>query len=197
MTIAGVGPGNPKYLTVEAKEAIEKAEYVLAFGRVSSSLKSIRDDFIQVNRVDDIIKHINIYNDLLLLASGDPNFYGIVDFLKKKGVLIKKVIPGISSFQYMMAKLEKSWQGANFLSLHGRDEGLEKVKKSYLTIILTDKENSPLVISRNLKMLGVKGTMYIGFNLSYDDEKIIKINIGEEVEDISPLSVVVIENEMD
>ncbi len=184
-------------MTVEAKEAIEKAKYVLAFGRVSSSLKSIRDDFIQVNRVDDIIKHINIHNDLLLLASGDPNFYGIVDFLKKKGVLIKKVIPGISSFQYMMAKLEKSWQGANFLSLHGRDEGLEKVKKSYLTIILTDKENSPLVISRNLKMLGVKGTMYIGFNLSYDDEKIIKINIGEEVEDISALSVVVIENEMD
>lgn len=168
----------------------------MAFGRVSNSLKEVGRDFIQVNRVEDIINYINIHNDLLLLASGDPNFYGIVDFLKKKGVLINKVLPGLSSFQYMMSKLEKSWQGASFLSLHGRDEGLEKVKKSELTIILTDKENSPSIISRNLKILGVKGIMYIGFNLSYDDEKIIKINIGQEVEDISTLAVVVIENEM-
>ena len=197
VTVAGVGPGNPKYLTVEVKEAIESAECVLAFGRVSNSLSSIRNDFIQVNRVDDIIKYTSIHKDLLLLASGDPNFYGVVEFLKKKGVVIKKILPGLSTFQYMMAKLEKSWQGAKFLSLHGRDESLDTVKKNRLVIMLTDKENSPCKISKELWSLGIRGTMYIGFNLSYDDEKIVKINIGEEVENISTLSVVVIENEMD
>lgn len=197
ITVAGVGPGNPKYLTVEVKDAIEKAECVLAFGRVSNSLNSIRKDFIQVNRVDDIIKYTNIHKDLLLLASGDPNFYGVVEFLKRKNVLIKRVLPGISSFQYMMSKLEKSWQNAKFMSLHGRDESLEVVRENNLVILLTDKENSPSYISKQLSSLGIKGTMYIGFNLSYADEQIIKINIGEEVEDISTLSVVVIENEMD
>lgn len=197
ITVAGVGPGNPKYLTVEVKEAIEKAECVLAFGRVSNSLSSIRNDFIQVNRVDDIIKHTNIHKDLLLLASGDPNFYGVVEFLKRKNILIKRVLPGLSSFQYMMSKLEKGWQNAKFISLHGRDESLEVIKENNLVIMLTDKENSPSCISKKLWTLGIKGTMYIGFNLSYDDEEIKKINIGEEVEDISTLSVVVIENEMD
>lgn len=195
--VAGIGPGNPKYLTIEVKEAIEEAECVLAFGRVSRSLKSIRNGFIEVNRVDEIIEHINNHGDLLLLASGDPNFYGIVDFLKKKGVPISKVLPGLSSFQYMMAQLEKSWQGISFLSLHGRDKGLEKVKHSKSTVILTDKDNTPSSISSKLYELGVKGNMYVGFNLSYKDEKIIKVRIGEEIDDISTLTVVVIENEMD
>ena len=179
------------------KETIERAEHVLAFGRVSYSLKGIRDDFIEVNKVEEIIKYMDSYKDILLLASGDPCFYGIVEFIKKKGIPIKNILPGLSSFQYMMAKLGKSWGYANFLSLHGRDEGLEKVKNSRLTIILTDKYNTPSIISNKLAKLGVEGTMYVGFNLSYEDEKIIKVNIGEEIEDISSLSVVVIEYEMD
>ena len=197
MTVAGVGPGNPKYLTVEVKEAIEKAQCVLAFGRVSTSLKSIRTDFIEVSRVDEIVGYTHQYEDLLLLASGDPNFYGIVEFLKRKEVAIDSVLPGLSSFQYMMSKLEKSWQGAQFLSLHGREESLATIGDHGLIILLTDKENRPSMISKKLWQLGKKGTMYVGFNLSYDDEKIIKVNIGEDIEDISNLSVVVIENEMD
>ena len=105
MTVAGIGPGNPKYLTLEVKEAIEKAQCVLAFGRVSSSLKSIRTDFIEVSRVDEIVGYAHQYEDLLLLASGDPNFYGIVEFLKRKEVAIDGVLPGLSSFQYMMSSL--------------------------------------------------------------------------------------------
>ncbi|ABW18564.1 precorrin-6y C5,15-methyltransferase (decarboxylating) subunit CbiE [Alkaliphilus oremlandii] len=197
MTVAGIGPGNPKYLTLEVKEAIEKAQCVLAFGRVSSSLKSIRTDFIEVSRVDEIVGYAHQYEDLLLLASGDPNFYGIVEFLKRKEVAIDGVLPGISSFQYMMSRLEKSWQGAQFLSLHGREESLDTIGDHGLIILLTDKDNRPSLISKKLGQLGKKGRMYVGFNLSYEDEKIIKANIGEEIEDVSNLSVVVIENEMD
>jgi cobalt-precorrin-7 (C5)-methyltransferase len=143
------------------------------------------------------VKYIEKQEDILLLASGDPCFYGIVEYLKRKEIPIKKVLPGISSFQYMMAKLEKSWQGASFLSLHGRKDGLEKVKKGKITAILTDKDNTPSVISKRLCKLRIKGTIYAGFNLSYEDESIVKSNIGEEIEDISSLAVVIVENEMD
>ena len=143
------------------------------------------------------MKHIDEQEDILLLASGDPCFYGILEFLKKKGVPVKNVLPGLSSFQYMMARLEKSWQGAYLLSLHGRNEGLENVKDNKLTIVLTDKDNTPSIISKRLYDLGVRGTIYAGFNLSYEDERLFNVNIGEEIEDISTLAVVVIENEMD
>ena len=97
----------------------------------------------------------------------------------------------------MMAKLEKPWQGAKFISLHGRDFNLSEIVKDRQIIALIDKDNNPSFISNELKKLGLKGTMHIGFNLSYEDEKIIKINIGEEVEEYSSLGVVVIENEVD
>lgn len=179
------------------KKAIEEAEYIIAFGRVGESLKSMEKEFIKVKRVDEVIDYISKHEDVLLLASGDPCFYGITDFLKSKNIYIERIMPGISSFQYMMTKLKKSWQGAQLLSFHGREEGLDKVKNNRLSIILTDDKNPPSQISQRLKALDAKGRIYAGYNLSYDDERIIEAEIGEYIEDVSPLAVVVIESEMD
>lgn len=195
--MAGIGPGNPKFLTMEAREAIENFEKVVAFGRVADTLKNIRKDLLSIEKVIHIDRLIDKYENILILASGDPCFYGIVEYLKKKNIAIKQIMPGISSFQYMMARLGISWQGANLLSLHGREGDLKTVKNFKLSVIFTDNKNTPASISKKLGELGVKGTMYIGFNLSYDDEQIIKIKIGEYIDNISSLSVVVVQNEMD
>ena len=56
LTVAGVGPGNPRYLTVDVVEKIKEAETIIAFGRVGHSIKTIRDDYIEVNRVDQVIE---------------------------------------------------------------------------------------------------------------------------------------------
>lgn len=197
LTIAGIGPGNPRYLTIEVLDEIKSAKYILAFGRVAQTLSGIRDDIVEVNKVDEILDFLIDREDVLLLASGDPNFFGVVDFIKRKGVTIAKVLPGMSSFQYLMAKLEKPWQEANFISLHGRSGDLENIRHNKLSIILIDKDNNPSYISNELHSLKIDGTMYIGFDLSYESEKILKIKIGEEVENYSSLGVVVIENEMD
>lgn len=197
LTIAGVGPGNPKYLTLDVAEKIKNSDNIIAFGRVGKSAESLGKDYLHVKRVDEIINNLNEEEDTLLLASGDPNFYGIVEYLKRKEINIKEVLPGISSFQYMMAKLKKPWQDARFISLHGRDFDLGEVLNCKLVIALIDKDNNPSSISKKLFNLGCYGVIYVGFNLSYDDEKIIKANIGDEIENYSSLGVVVIENEMD
>lgn len=197
LTIAGIGPGNPKYLTMEVLEEIKEAEYILGFGRVARSLSTIRRDIVEVKKVEEVLNYINKKDNVLLLASGDPNFFGIVDFLKRKEVNISKVLPGLSSFQYLMAKLERPWQEANFISLHGRNQSLESVKENKLSIALIDKYKNPQFISNELDKLNIKGEIYVGFDLSYDSEKIVKIKIGEEVENYSSLGVVVIINEMD
>lgn len=197
LVVAGIGPGNPRYLTCDVKEKIVNARYILGFGRVAKSFISIRDDIVEVNKVDEILKYIEDDKEILLLASGDPNFFGIVDFLKRKGIPIKEVLPGLSSFQYMMSKLQKSWDNASFLSLHGRTASLEDILDKKLSILLIDKDNTPNYISKELHRLGINGKIYAGFNLSYENEEIIIKNIGEEILDISSLGVVVIENEMD
>lgn len=195
--IAGVGPGHPKYLTGEVLEEIKKSKYTLAFKRVKDSLEEIDPNIIEVQKVAQVIDHIQSEKEVLLLATGDPNFYGIVEFLKNKDISIEKVFPGLSSFQYLMASLQKSWVDAAFLSLHGRVDSLTKENIKELTVILTDDKNTPSYISKTLNELGVEGKIYVGFNLSHDDEAIIVKNIGEKIEDISSLAVVVIEREMD
>jgi len=197
LTVAGIGPGNPKYLTMEVLEEIQNSEYILAFGRVAKSLEGIRKDIVEINKVEDVIKYIKGKEKVLLLASGDPCFFGIIEFLKRKAIEIDKVLPGLSSFQYLMASLGKSWENGRFLSLHGREDSLDKVKENRLSIILTDRVNTPSFISRSLDDLNIRGLMHVGYNLSYENEVIKTIKIGEELEDMSSLAVVVVENEMD
>ncbi len=196
LIVAGIGPGNPEYLNRNVEKTIKSAEKVLAFGRIAETLKDMRRDIIKVNRVDEVLDFIKDEKNVLLLASGDPNFFGIVNFLKNKGIRIDEVMPGISSFQYMMAKLQKPWQDAKFLSLHGREDDLSLVKRYPLSIILIDKDHMPSEISRKLYELEIRGKIYVGYNLSYHDETIIRKEIGEEIEDISSLGVVIVENEM-
>ncbi|MBU3143727.1 precorrin-6y C5,15-methyltransferase (decarboxylating) subunit CbiE [Clostridium sp. CF012] len=196
MKVVGMGPGNINYLTMEAINAIKSADRVIAFGRIASTAKILVKDVIEVNRVQEIIENLDVKVTTAILASGDPCFFGIIDYLMKKDVVIDEVIPGISSFQYMMTKLKKSWQDALLISLHGRDESLEAVIKSRLSVILTDSKNTPNFISKKLYDIGVSGKMYTGYNLSYDEEVIVSNKIGDAIEIAGNISVVVIENEM-
>lgn len=197
LVVAGVGPGNLEYITAGVLKEIKNAKNILAFGRVGESIKSLREDFTKVTKVDQIVEFLNLEDDVLLLASGDPMFFGIVEYLKKKGIKIDKVLPGLSSFQYMMSKIEMSWHHASFISFHGRELDFSQFYKSRLIVALVDKINNPDSISRELYKNGFRGKMHIGYNLSYEDEKIIEVSIGDNVESYSNLAVVVIENEMD
>lgn len=195
LTIAGLGPGNPKYMTYEVHELIKNGENIIAFKRAKEGLEEMNPNIIAIERVSEILEYMEKEEDYILLASGDPNFYGIVEYIKRQGIEIKEVLPGLSSFQYMMAKLKKAWHNAELLSLHGREDDLKKVKDSKVSIILTDKDNNPQVISKKLDEFNVKGKIYTGYDLSYDDEMILTNNIGDDIFIKSPLAIVVIENE--
>lgn len=194
LTIAGLGPGNPKYMTYEVRNLIKTNKNIIAFRRAKEGLEDLNPDIIAIDRVSEIHDYVKRGN-YILLASGDPNFYGIVEYVKRQGIEIKDVLPGLSSFQYMMAKLKKAWHDAQLLSLHGREDDLEKVSLYKTSIILTDKDNNPQKISKELEKLGISGKIYTGYDLSYDDEMILTNNIGDDIFIKSPLAIVVIENE--
>jgi cobalt-precorrin-7 (C5)-methyltransferase len=195
--LVGMGPGNMKYVTMEAIEAIKSADQVIAFGRIAKTAQQIRVDVQSVDRVDQVIELLDSDKEIALLASGDPCFFGLLDFLQRKGIVLDQVLPGISSMQYIMAKLQKSWQDAAMVSFHGRECSIEDIKKCRTSIVLTDSKYTPNYISHFLRDMGVKGKMFVGFNLSYEDELILEKEIGSVFEDISTLAVVVIENEVD
>ncbi len=195
--LVGMGPGSLKHITAEALEAVKAADRVLAFGRIAATAREIRPDIRVINKVEEALVMLKSGADTAILASGDPCFYGILDFLQKQGVQVDEVVPGLSSMQYMMAKLKKSWQDAALISFHGREAELRGLKEGKRAVILADSRHTPGYISRCLKANGIEGRIYAGFNLSYEDELIVEKRIGEEIQDVSSLALVVVENEVD
>lgn len=195
--LVGMGPGSLRHVTMEAVDRIKAADRVIAFGRIAKAAEEIRADIQVINKVDEVPDMLEAGSDNVILASGDPCFYGILDFLVNKGVAIDEVVPGLSSMQYMMAKLKKSWHASAFTSFHGREADIPGIRNCRETVIFTDSKHTPGYISSYLRDNGLKGKIYAGFNLSYEDELIVEKRIGEEIENISTLALVVIENEMD
>lgn len=121
LTVAGAGPGNIELLTQEAIHAIKDADIVAGFERIASDVKPIRNDVKTLKGISEILDLPIETKKVLVLASGDPCFFGITEFIKNKNIKIEKVITGISSMQYFMSKLQKQWQALPFFSFHGRE----------------------------------------------------------------------------
>jgi precorrin-6Y C5,15-methyltransferase (decarboxylating) len=132
--------------------------------------------------------------NIVLLASGDPLFFGIgkraIEEFGKERV---EILPDLSSVQVAFARIKESWDGALLISLHGGPDpekrrrleyGLDDIPSlvahSAKLAILTDRENTPKKIAGELLRSGVAGhdkaaiTMYVCEKLGYPDEKITR-----------------------
>jgi cobalt-precorrin-7 (C5)-methyltransferase len=196
--IVGIGPGSRQYILPVAEKTIKDCDIVIGFKRAIKSIDYIdKEKFISksLKEITDFINK-NLDKIITIVASGDPGFYGITDYIKNNYSGRLQVIPGLSSFQYMMAKLNISWQGAHLGSLHGRDQQyIKEISKHTVSIWLTDKVNSPQNISLQIYKADIAAQVYVGENLSYLDEKIVAGTSYEISKmDFSDLCVMVVIN---
>lgn len=196
--IIGIGPGSPDYILPIAIKEMESSDLVIGFKRAIESVDYVTVPKVVTSSLKELLEYIkdNLDKTIGIIASGDPCFYGILDYIKRNiNNPNLTVVPGISSFQYLMSKLQKGWQEAYVGSLHGREVDFDKVVKEYtVSVWLTDKTQNPAYICTRL--LEIKGdyTVYIGENLSYDDERITKGKPADlQNKSWSDLSVVVVE----
>ncbi|NRT76023.1 precorrin-6y C5,15-methyltransferase (decarboxylating) subunit CbiE [Clostridium beijerinckii] len=173
--VVGLGPGHRDYIMPKALEILKKSNIIIGFKRALDSLEFIDNKKIYINKLIDINEYIcdekNTSMIISIVASGDPTFYGITNYIKSKATLEFQVIPGISSFQYLTCKLNMSWNNAYLGSLHGRKEDFLTVVNNHdLSIWLTDKENNPAILCEILHKEKVRCKVVIGENLSYEDE---------------------------
>ncbi|MNM30157.1 putative cobalt-precorrin-6Y C(5)-methyltransferase [compost metagenome] len=197
ITLVGLGPGSKEYMLLKAMETLNNSSIVIGFSRAVESLDFISTPKVAVNNLKGIIEFIenNPSENISIVASGDPCFYGVLNYLKRNINEEITVIPGISSFQYLMSKLGKSWQEAKLSSLHGREgDFIKEVREVNLSIWLTDKINNPTKLAKQLHDENIECTIYVGENLSYEDEK-ITIGSPKEValKEFSELNIMVVE----
>lgn len=195
--IVGIGPGHIDYILKKAENIIKSSDYVIGFSRAIDTLEPIiNGEKIKVKTLKEILDYMeNLKGNIAILASGDPLFYGISNYISKNFSGDFEIIPGISSFQYLTAKTKKVWSDALLGSMHGRDEDfLVTVKNNSKTIWLTDNKNTPKSLCEILIKNNINCTVIVGENLSYDDERIV-LGSPKEILDyeFSNLSVMMVE----
>jgi len=97
---------------------------------------------------------------VVLLASGDPTFFGISRFLLRN--LPKErleIFANVTSMQYAFSRIKEPWDDAIFVSVHGRgmNAAVDKIISAEKACILTDKVNTPAAIARELLSRGAEG----------------------------------------
>ncbi|AIY80433.1 precorrin-6y C5,15-methyltransferase (decarboxylating) subunit CbiE [Clostridium botulinum] len=197
--VVGLGPGHEDYIIKKAESVLKSSDVIIGFKRAVDSLNFIDNKKIYLKSLKDLEKILeeNKNFNISLVASGDPMFYGIVNYLNNNITYDFEVVPGISSFQYLASKVKLPWNNAHLGSLHGRNEEfINTVKENNMTVWLTDKENNPSKLCEILYSKSINYNVIIGQNLSYEDEI---INIGKPEEFInkqfSELSILIISRE--
>ncbi|MBO8171524.1 MAG: precorrin-6y C5,15-methyltransferase (decarboxylating) subunit CbiE [Bacillaceae bacterium] len=130
----------------------------------------------------------------VVLASGDPLFYGIGGYLAKK--MAVDIYPNLSSVQLAFARIKESWQDAYVTSVHGRSmKGLiQRIEGRKKVALLTDEAHNPNEIARYLLSYGVNEyEAYVAENLGSPSEKITHLTLEEMAEgSFSPLNIVIL-----
>ena len=191
--VVGIGPGDPKYLTNIAEDIIFKSDYVLSYKRVKETIEPMAK-IIEIESLKEITdfldEHMGEDVDISVLASGDPSFFGIGEYLSKRYKV--KTIPGISCVSYMAGYENISLNDVTSISFHGRELNRDLISNDKL-MIYTDSKNNPDSISKWLYSEGYRGKIVVGFNLSYDDEAIDIYEIGDDIEIKSDLNLMYVE----
>ncbi|MGL4570404.1 MAG: precorrin-6y C5,15-methyltransferase (decarboxylating) subunit CbiE [Clostridium sp.] len=199
--IVGLGPGNKDYILKKAEEILKGSDLIIGFDRAIESLDFINNKKVKVNKLKEIIEIAENYDyksNLAIVASGDPMFYGISNYINNNCTKEIEVIPGISSFQYLMCNINKPWNNAHTGSLHGREEDfINKVNQNEVSIWLCDNKNTPSLLCEKLVNNNINCLVTVGENLSYEDERIVT-DCPEVLRDIefNNLSIIVIERKL-
>ncbi|MCF6095544.1 precorrin-6y C5,15-methyltransferase (decarboxylating) subunit CbiE [Thermovorax subterraneus] len=198
ISVVGVGPGHPDFLTFAAIKRIKEADLLIGAKRHLELFPDLRCEKIAFDSRVDLCGLLKKKGRIVILASGDPGIYGILDaVLKCAGERDVEVLPGISAFQYMMAKLKLPAKGTAVLSMHGRKVDIVPVvKKHKVVVVFTDGENTPQKIAQTLLLNEITDrVIHVGENLSYPGERLKSFTVRElaSCRDKFQLNLVVIE----
>lgn len=187
--VIGMGLG-PMDLTASHLALIDRAAVLvggkrhLSYFRDAKALKkeisspvSGMLDFIAQHMADKLV---------VVLASGDPLFFGIGKTLVTRLGPDKVIIhPNVTSMAAAFARLKLPWQDAAWVSLHGRDNmpALAKaMDDKNLLCVLTDPENDPLAVKKQVDAHDYAWQMWVLENLGAPEEKIFSMDEHTDLE---------------
>ena len=177
VSIIGTGMNGKNSVTVPALEAINNADAVIGAKRMTTPFsdmdKPVLVSYDPAETADFIEK--TPYKKYAVLMSGDCGFFsGTEKLLPYLAGFHTEIICGITSPVYFSSKIKIPWSDWHFISLHGTDANIVRnICAHEKTFFLLGGKITPSGICRMLCEYGLDDMeIYIGENLSYDNEKI-------------------------
>lgn len=226
ITLLGIGMGSREMLTVQGKNSLDQADLLIGARRMVDSVRRPDQDvFIEYRsqEIKDYIESHPEYDNIVIVLSGDVGFYSgakkLLDVLQQNKLsqnflssetaeqssfvqnTVKPEIQvqcGISSVVYFMSKIGLSWDDAKIVSAHGRGCNLiSYIRNEKKVFAILGTSDGVAVLAKKLVEYGMSDVLlYVGENLSYNNEKIFVKTAGELTEYTGdPLSVICAVNE--
>lgn len=204
--VISLGPGAPEYILPVALSAIAEAEVIACGSRHLESFDSsgketyiIGSDGMKLSEVVEALKAVYETKKTAVVVSGDCGFYSLLRYLKTKFPPESvTALPGISSLQYLFAKIATPYQDAALLSLHGREQDLlGALARNPVVGMLTDDEHSAAWLGGLLIDHGYENKVItVGEDLSYPEERITRLTPKEALTFAERgMSVMIVSNE--
>ncbi len=187
LTVVGVDGGA---LGPEAAAALAGARVVAGAARLLP-LAPAGAERVEMGPVDAALDRVR-GRDAVVLASGDPGFFGVVRLLRERG-LQPVVLPARSSIQRFFARLGRSWDDVAVVSAHGRAlrPALNVCRARAATAVLTGPGAGPAEIGAGLA--GWPRTLVVAEDLDGPHERTTTLAAADAAtREWHPLSVVLV-----
>lgn len=203
--IIGVGAEGMDSLSARAREIVAAAE-VLAGGR--RHLERFPDHpaerVIVGADLDAVAARLGAAlaegRRVVVLASGDPNFYGVAGpLLARLGREGAEILPNVSAMQLAFARLRLPWEDAALASVHARPlaDILDLVRRHPKVGLLTDPRHTPAAVASFLLAQGVPPRRaFVCENLGTARERVVSCDLADlPGREFAPLNVLVLVDE--
>jgi precorrin-6Y C5,15-methyltransferase (decarboxylating) len=200
ITILGIGDDGVDGITPSERAVIEQADVLIGTERLLGFVERAKGQRLVVGAdLDAALQRIEQERGkrLVVLASGDPLFYGVARyFCDKLGKDRFEVLPHVSSMQLAFARVKESWEDAYLANLYNGsiERVFDAIRIADKVGLFTSNEFTPNAIARELldRKVGYFSA-YVCENLGSPNERVTHGELAEIAQqEFSPLNVMIL-----
>ena len=203
--IVGIGDDGVEGMTAQARRLVESADVLLGPesclpllpAALSARLQSTANLEELVERIEAADRNGSPPKQLVVLASGDPLFYGTARYVcARLGKDRFEVVPHVSSMQLAFARVKESWEEAFLANLAGQsiERVIDKIRTSETVGLFTSEQWPPSTVAQALLDEGIGYFQaYVCENLGSPDERVTQGSLADIAKDsFGPLNVMIL-----
>ncbi|MFM8495431.1 MAG: precorrin-6y C5,15-methyltransferase (decarboxylating) subunit CbiE [Planctomycetia bacterium] len=198
--IVGIGDDGVEGMTAQARRVLEAADVLLGPESCATLLPKMLAARLETTaNLEELCEKIEAAGprQLVVLASGDPLFYGTARYVcAKLGKERFEVVPHVSSMQLAFARVKESWEDAFLANLAGQsiERVVDKIRTSETVGLFTSEQWPPAAVARALLDEGIDYFQaYVCENLGSPDERVTQGSLADIARDsFGPLNVMIL-----